>query len=184
MAAARVNQTGERVWKLLTGEAGSGLLLIAAAAGALALANSPMAADYLGLFHAHLPWSPVAKLDTLHLWINDALMAVFFFVVGLEIKRELLIGELAEPAQRRLPVIAAIAGMAAPALCYLAVAGGDATAARGWAVPAATDIAFAMGVIALIGPRVPPSLRLFLLTVAIVDDVGAVAIIALFYTAA
>ncbi len=170
--------------KALKGEAAGGLILIAAAVAAMLAANSPLAHEYEALFHGRLPWSPVVKLDTLHLWINDALMAVFFFVVGLEIKRELFAGALAQPAARRLPVIAAAAGMAVPALCYLAVAGTGANAARGWAVPAATDIAFAMGVIALIGPRVPPSLRLFLLTVAIVDDVGAVVIIALFYTAA
>ncbi|GGZ06648.1 Na(+)/H(+) antiporter NhaA 1 [Novosphingobium colocasiae] len=110
-------------------------------------------------------------------------MAVFFFVVGLEIKREVLEGELSTAARRRLPVLAAVAGMAAPALVYLAVAGTGAPALRGWAIPAATDIAFAVGVLGLLGRRAPPALRLFLLTVAIVDDLGAVAIIALFYTA-
>ena len=172
-----------RLRKLFGGEAGAGILLIAVAAAAMIAANSPLAHGYHELFHGRLSWSPIAKLNTLHLWINDALMALFFFVVGLEIKREVLDGELAHPERRRLPVLAAAAGMAVPALIYLLVAGGADGLTRGWAIPAATDIAFALGVLALIGKRAPPSLRLFLLTVAIVDDLGAVAIIALFYTA-
>jgi len=165
------------------GEAAAGVLLILVAMAAIIAANSPLAHSYHELFHGKLAWSPVAKLDTLHLWINDALMAIFFFVVGLEIKREVLDGELSSPAKRRLPILAAAAGMLCPALIYLAFAGTDQPLQRGWAIPAATDIAFAMGVIGLLGKRVPPSLRLFLLTVAIVDDLGAVAIIAVFYTA-
>jgi NhaA family Na+:H+ antiporter len=168
---------------LFVGDAFAGVLLIAVAIAALAVANSPLADSYFGLFHGSLAWSPLAKLDTLHLWINDALMAVFFFVVGLEVKREVVAGELADARHRRLPVLAAIAGMAAPAAIYLAVAGGDPALHRGWAIPAATDIAFAMGVVGLLGSRVPPALRLFLLTVAVVDDIGAVAIIAVAYTA-
>jgi len=164
------------------GEAGAGLILIAAAAAAMVLANSPLAPAYHALFHAPLGWSPVTKLANLDLWINDALMAVFFFVVGLEIKREVLDGELASAARRRLPVLAAAAGMALPALVYLFIARGEPGLARGWAIPAATDIAFALGVLALVGKRAHPALRLFLLTVAIVDDLGAVAIIATFYT--
>lgn len=171
------------VTRLFGGEAGAGILLILVAVAAMVAANSPLAHGYHALFHGDLPWSPIAKLSNLHLWINDALMALFFFVVGLEIKREVLDGELASPERRRLPVLAAAAGMAVPALVYLALAGGDPALLRGWAIPAATDIAFALGVLALLGKRVPPSLRLFLLTVAIVDDLGAVAIIALFYTA-
>ncbi len=169
--------------RLFGGEAGAGILLILVAAAAMIAANSPFAHGYHALFHGDLPWSPIPKLANLHLWINDALMALFFFVVGLEIKREVLDGELASPERRRLPVLAAAAGMAVPALVYLALAGGEPALVRGWAIPAATDIAFALGVLALLGKRVPPSLRLFLLTVAIVDDLGAVAIIALFYTA-
>jgi NhaA family Na+:H+ antiporter len=169
---------------LFVGDAFAGVLLIAVAVAALAAANSPFAESYFGLFHHSLAWSPLAKLDTPHLWINDGLMAVFFFVVGLEVKREVVVGELADARQRRLPVLAAIAGMAAPAAIYLAVAGGDAELHRGWAIPAATDIAFAMGVVGLLGNRVPPALRLFLLTVAVVDDIGAVAIIAVAYTVA
>ncbi len=167
----------------LGGDAGSGLLLIFVALAAMLAANSPLAHTYHALFHDALPRTPIARLDSLHLWINDALMAVFFFVVGLEIKREVLDGELSDPARRRLPVLAALAGMAAPAAAYLAIAGTAAPLRNGWAIPAATDIAFALGVIGLAGKRVPSSLRLFLLTVAIVDDLGAVAIIALFYTA-
>lgn len=168
--------------RLFGGEAGAGVLLILVALLALVAANSPLAHTYHDLFHHRLGWTPVARLDTLHLWINDALMAVFFFVVGLEIKREVLDGELSSPARRRLPVLAAGAGMAVPALVFLLVSGGARELQPGWAIPAATDIAFAVGVLALLGPRVPASLRLFLLTVAIVDDLGAVAIIALAYT--
>lgn len=172
-----------RLWHRLShNEAAPGIVLMVCAAIALALANSPLAHGWHDLFLRALPWTPVAKLDTLHLWINDALMAVFFFVVGLEIKREILAGELSDPRRRRLPVLAAIAGMAIPALVYLAVASGEPALHRGWAIPSATDIAFAIGVLALAGKGLPPSLRLFLLTVAIVDDLGAVLVIAFFYT--
>ncbi len=168
---------------MLGGEAAAGVLLILVAVAAIAVANSPLVHGYHDMFHGKLLWTPIAKLDTAHLWINDALMAVFFFVVGLEIKREVLDGQLATAQKRKLPVLAAAAGMAIPALIYLSIAGTGMPLQRGWAIPAATDIAFAMGVIGLLGKRVPGSLRLFLLTVAIVDDLGAVAIIALFYTA-
>jgi Na+:H+ antiporter, NhaA family len=177
------NRIARALTRALGGDATAGVLLILVAAAAMIAANSPLAHGYHALFHARLPLSPIPHLSTLHAWINDGLMAVFFFTVGLEIKREVLDGELATPARRRLPVLAAAAGMAAPALVFLAVAGQQPGLARGWAIPAATDIAFAVGIIGLLGNRVPPSLRLFLLTVAIVDDLGAVAIIALFYTA-
>ncbi len=177
------NRIATRLRELLGGDAAAGVLLILVAIAAIWIANSPLAHGYHDLFHGKLGWTPVAKLNTLHLWINDALMAIFFFVVGLEIKREVLAGELSSPAKRRLPVVAAIAGMIAPALIYFSVTGTGYPLQRGWAIPAATDIAFAMGVIGLLGRRVPASLRLFLLTIAIVDDLGAVAIIALFYTA-
>jgi NhaA family Na+:H+ antiporter len=176
------NRLASVLSRLLGGEAGAGVLLTLAALAALLAANSPMAHGYHALFHDPLSFTPVAKLTSLHAWINDALMAVFFFVVGLEIKREVLDGELSDARRRRLPVLAAAAGMAMPALVYLAIAGTAPPLERGWAIPAATDIAFAVGVLALVGDRVPVSLRLFLLTVAIVDDLGAVAIIALFYT--
>ncbi len=178
-----VSHAAARLIRLFRGESGAGLLLIGVAAAAMLAANSPWSQAYHDLFHDQLAWTPIAKLNTWHLWINDAVMALFFFVVGLEIKREVLDGELATPAQRRLPVVAAIAGMAVPALVYLFVTRGETGVHAGWAIPAATDIAFAVGVLSLLGPRVPASLRLFLLTVAIVDDLGAVAIIALVYTA-
>ncbi|MBS7669239.1 Na+/H+ antiporter NhaA [Croceicoccus sp. 1NDH52] len=166
-------------------EAASGIILIFVAILAMIVANSGLAHEYHDLFHGTLPWTPIPKLNNLHLWINDGLMAIFFFVVGLEIKREVVDGALSDPQARRLPVIAAVAGMAAPALVFMAIVMGENAPElhRGWAIPAATDIAFAMGVMGLLGNRVPASLRLFLLTVAIVDDLGAVTIIALFYTA-
>jgi NhaA family Na+:H+ antiporter len=167
---------------LTRNEAAPGIVLMICAAIALVLANSPLAEAWHGLIHDTLSWTPIARLDSLHMWINDALMAVFFFVVGLEIKREILDGELSSPSRRRLPVIAAIAGMAVPALIYMAIAGGQPALHRGWAIPSATDIAFAIGVLALAGKGLPTSLRLFLLTVAIVDDLGAVLVIAFFYT--
>lgn len=171
------------VWhKLSHNEAAPGIVLMACAAIALVLANSPWADAWHDLFHGTLGGTPVAKLDNAHMWINDGLMAVFFFVVGLEIKREVLAGELSDARRRRLPVIAAIAGMAVPALIYLGITSEDPALHAGWAIPSATDIAFAIGVLALAGKGLPPSLRLFLLTVAIVDDLGAVMVIAFFYT--
>ncbi len=170
--------------RFLADEAAGGIVLIVAATLAMIAANSPFAEPYFHLLHLESGPVLAPKLGpmTVHLWINEALMAVFFLLVGLEIKRELVAGELASMEKRRLPVIAAVAGMAIPALLYLAVTGGAVDVRSGWAIPAATDIAFAIGVLALAGPRVPASLKLFLTTVAIVDDMGAVAIIALFYT--
>lgn len=162
--------------KFLENSAAGGLVLMAAAALAMLLANSPWGPRYFEALHVD-----VGGLSLLH-WINDGLMAIFFLFVGLEIKRELVDGRLASPDQRRLPVLAAAAGMIVPAGLYLAIAGGERALANGWAIPAATDIAFAIGVLALLGKRAPTSLKLFLVTVAIVDDMGAVAIIALFYT--
>ena len=168
---------------LFVSDASAGILLIIVAAAAMIAANSALAGEYYALFNDKFAWYPHAKLSNLHYLINDGLMAIFFFVVGLEVKRELICGQLASPEQRRLPVLAAVAGMAAPAAVYMfAVSGTDARLSAGWAIPAATDIAFAMGVLGLLGSRVPASLRLFLLTVAIVDDIGAVLVIALFYT--
>jgi Na+:H+ antiporter, NhaA family len=160
----------------LRGEAAGGILLIGAAALALVLANSPWSERYFVVLQLYI--GPMS----LHHWINDGLMALFFLVVGLEIKREFVDGHLATWADRRLPIIAAAAGMVIPAAIYLTIVGGDIGLARGWAIPAATDIAFARGVLALLGSRAPTSLKLLLTTVAIVDDMGAVAIIALAYT--
>lgn len=171
--------------EFLASEAAGGIVLMAAAALAMIVANSALAADYFHLVHAVTGPELTPKLGpmTVHLWINDGLMAIFFLLVGLEIKREFVDGHLSTWADRRLPVIAAAAGMIVPAAIYLVIAGGDAALVRGWAIPAATDIAFAIGVLAIVGSRAPASLKLFLTTVAIVDDMGAVAIIALFYTA-
>jgi Na+:H+ antiporter, NhaA family len=171
--------------EFLRTEAAGGIILMAAAALAMIIANSPAAETYFSMVNAQFGPELTPKLGpmTIHLWINDLLMAVFFMLVGLEIKRELLDGHLATWSDRRLPVIAAAAGMIGPALVYLSIAGDEPALIRGWAIPAATDIAFAIGVLALLGSRAPASLKLFLTTVAIVDDMGAVTIIALFYTA-
>ena len=169
------------VQSLFVSDASAGVLLILVAVAAMLAANSPLATEYSDLFYGKLPYTPIPKLYDLHLWINDGLMAVFFFVVGLEVKREVIGGSLSDPAARRLPMLAALAGMAAPAIVFMLVSGGGGYTS-GWAIPAATDIAFAMGVLGLLGNRVPASLRVFLLTVAIVDDIGAVLVIAVFYT--
>lgn len=172
----------------LAGEAAGGILLIAAAACAIILANADSTTADLYFHFVHWQIAPAlsSKLGptTVHLAINDGLMALFFMLVGLEIKREFLDGRLSSWNQRRLPMIAATAGMVVPALFYLVIAGSDPQLVQGWAIPAATDIAFALGVLALLGKRAPTSLKLLLTTIAIVDDIGAVAIIAFFYTAA
>ncbi|RYD54058.1 MAG: Na+/H+ antiporter NhaA [Sphingomonadales bacterium] len=169
----------------LRSEAAGGIILIAAAALAMLCANLPgISESYFHLLHLKTgpTLSPALGPMTVHLWINDGLMAAFFLLVGLEIKREFVDGRLASWERRRLPVVAAAAGMVVPAAIYLAVSSGTPGLTSGWAIPAATDIAFAIGVLALLGSRAPTSLKLFLTTVAIVDDMGAVAIIALAYT--
>jgi Na+:H+ antiporter, NhaA family len=163
--------------RFLDSEASSGLVLMAAAALALVVANSALAPAYLGALKTY-----VGPLSLLH-WINDGLMAVFFLFVGLEIKREMLDGQLATWSRRALPGLGAIGGMAVPAAIYLAFTWNDPLLRAGWAIPAATDIAFALGVLSLLGNRVPASLKVFLAALAILDDMGAVTIIALFYTA-
>ncbi|MEO5640704.1 MAG: Na+/H+ antiporter NhaA [Sphingomicrobium sp.] len=167
----------------LTHDRRAGQLLIAAAVAALVVANSPWSAGWHRLVDTPIgPLLPRVGQLSVHGWIADGAMAIFFLLVGLEVKREWLEGRLARPEARRLPIVAAVAGMAVPALVYLAVTGGAAELRAGWAIPAATDIAFAVGILALLGPRAPPSLKLLLVTIAIVDDIGAVIIIALAYT--
>jgi NhaA family Na+:H+ antiporter len=159
-------------------EAAGGVVLLVAAVAAVAWANSPASERYFDLWHTHLDLG--IDLSLQH-WVNDGLMALFFFVVGLEIKRELVAGELRDPRAAALPALAAAGGVALPALLFtLFTAGTD--AAPGWAIPAATDIAFAIGILALFGNRLSSGLRLFLLAIAIIDDLIAIAIIALFYT--
>lgn len=170
--------------RFLGSEAAGGIILMLSAALAMIIANSPLYDLYHHVLHDIEGPVLTSKLGpmTPHLWINDGLMVIFFLFVGLEIKRELVDGRLSTWDKRRLPVIAAAAGMAMPAILYLLETGMDPALINGWAIPAATDIAFAMGVLALLGTRAPTSLKLFLVTVAIVDDMGAVTIIALFYT--
>lgn len=165
-------------------EAASGLLLIAAAALALIINNSPLS----HLYASFLDVPVVAQIGALKiakpalLWINDGLMALFFLLIGLEVKRELLDGQLSKPSQVVLPGAAAIGGMVVPALIYWALNKDNPAALGGWAIPMATDIAFALGVLALLGKRVPVSLKLFLMTLAIIDDLGAIIVIAIFYS--
>jgi NhaA family Na+:H+ antiporter len=164
-------------------EAAGSVLLLAAALVALVWANSPWASGYDSFWHTHITLDlGIITLDeTLQHWVNDALMVVFFFVVGLEIKYEIVHGDLRDPKTAALPIVAAIGGMLVPAGIYLAIAGGG-EGGSGWGIPMATDIAFAVGVLGLLGRRIPSAARLFLLTLAIVDDIGAILVIALFYT--
>ncbi|EKO3421349.1 Na+/H+ antiporter NhaA [Vibrio fluvialis] len=157
-------------------ESAGGILLVIAAAIAMTIANSPLNEIYQGALHSYGFGMSVSH------WINDGLMAVFFLLIGLEVKRELLEGALKSRETAIFPAIAAVGGMLAPALIYVLFNSGDAEAIQGWAIPAATDIAFALGIMALLGKRVPVSLKVFLLALAIIDDLGVVVIIALFYT--
>jgi NhaA family Na+:H+ antiporter len=165
-------------------EAAGGILLCIAAACALVWANTGAGGLYLRLLEIPMAVQvgPLGIAKPLLLWINDGLMAIFFLLVGLEIKREIVDGELSSRSKAALPAIAAVGGMAAPAAIYAALNWGDPETLRGWAIPAATDIAFAVGVLSLLGRRVPSSLKIFLLALAILDDLGAIVIIALFYT--
>ena len=169
----RINST---LRQFLDNEASGGILLMAVAVLAILTANSPVAGSYFSALHAY-----IGPLSVQH-WINDALMALFFLLVGLEIKREMLDGQLSSWSRRLLPGAAAAGGMAVPAVIYIAFNLGDPAALRGWAIPSATDIAFALGVLSLLGPKVPASLKIFLAALAIIDDLGAVIVIALFYT--
>ncbi|OEE42459.1 Na+/H+ antiporter NhaA [Vibrio anguillarum] len=157
-------------------ESAGGILLVIAAAIAMMIANSPLNDVYQSFLHSY-----VFGMSVSH-WINDGLMAVFFLLIGLEVKRELLEGALKSKETAIFPAIAAVGGMLAPALIYVLFTVGDAQAIQGWAIPAATDIAFALGIMALLGKRVPISLKVFLLALAIIDDLGVVVIIALFYS--
>lgn len=168
----------------LQSEALGGYVLMAAALAALLIANSPAAPLYFDALGTKLGFQtgPVVLRETVLHWINDGLMAVFFLLVGLEIKREVLDGQLRGAARIVLPGIAALGGMLVPALIYVLINLGNPDTLRGWAIPAATDIAFALGILALLGSRVPTSLKIFLTALAILDDLGAIVIIALFYT--
>ncbi len=166
-------------------EASSGVVLLVAAIAAIVWANSPWSDAYFSLLDEHftLEFLGIHLEESLQDLINDGLMAIFFFVVGMEIKRELVVGDLRDPRAAALPVMAALGGMIIPAAIYIAFnAGTGAEAIRGWGIPMATDIAFALGVVALLGSKVPSGAKLFLLAVAIADDIGAIAVIAIFYT--
>ncbi|MGB3797951.1 MAG: Na+/H+ antiporter NhaA [Alteraurantiacibacter sp.] len=180
-----INVIGPAMRDFLQKESAGGITLIAAAALALVIANSPFASGYF----AALDVPVVAGIGSaminkpMLLWINDGLMAIFFFLVGLEVKREALVGQLNSWNKASLPLMAAIGGMALPAAIYIAFNLGSPENLGGWAIPAATDIAFALGILTLLGPRVPVALKALLLAVAVIDDIGAITIIALFYTA-
>ncbi len=165
-------------------ESAGAVLLIVAAVLAMLLKNSPLADIYQAFLDTPVEIR-IGALDIakpLFLWVNDGLMAIFFFMIGMEVKREVLVGELSSFDQLLLPLIAGAGGILVPAGIYVLLAADDPTALQGWAIPTATDIAFALGILALLGPRVPVTLKLFLMTLAIIDDLGAIVIIALFYT--
>ena len=171
---------------LIHSQSFGGLLLAFAAFAALLMSNSPLAAHYQDLLHFGIQFRLGDVVDineSLHFWVNDFGMAIFFFLVGLEIKRELMEGELSSRAQAMLPAVAAVGGMLVPALIYFALNQHDPLRVRGWAIPSATDIAFALGILIVLGKRVPPALKILLTAIAIIDDLGAILIIAFFYTA-
>ena len=182
--AAVVTAPLSAIREFLKLESASGLLIVLAGVLAMIAANSPLS----GLYDKLLSVPVEVRVGALGidkpllLWINDGLMAIFFLLVGLEVKRELLEGELSEPARVALPAVAAIGGVDVPSAVYAFINRGDPVGMRGWAIPAATDIAFALGVLSLFGERVPVCLKIFLMTLAIIDDLGAIVIIALFYT--
>ncbi|MGJ8679675.1 Na+/H+ antiporter NhaA [Paraglaciecola sp.] len=169
--------------RFISNDASPGILLVFSAAIAMLLANTALVSGYASFleFPVSIQLGSFSIEKPLVLWINDGLMALFFFIVGLEIKRELFYGQLSSPSQIVLPLVAAIAGIAVPALIYVAFNSQDPVASNGWAIPSATDIAFALGIFILFGKHLPPSMKLFLLSVAIIDDIGAVLIIAIFY---
>ncbi|MGE0403933.1 MAG: Na+/H+ antiporter NhaA, partial [Kofleriaceae bacterium] len=171
------------IQRILAIEAASGILLMVATAAALFLANSRWHADFEALWHTPIGFTIGSESfeRPLHFWINDGLMTIFFLVVGLEIRREIYEGELQTLRRAALPLAAAVGGMAIPAAIYVALNHGK-SGAGGWAIPMATDIAFAVGVLTLLGSRVPNQLRVLLLALAVIDDIGAIVVIALFYS--
>jgi Na+:H+ antiporter, NhaA family len=179
-----VHRVVQPLREFLDTEAGSGVVLMVATVLALVWVNSPLASSYEGFWHSRLSIGVgrFTLTEDIQHWVNDALMAIFFFVVGLEIKRELVVGELRDPRRASVPVIAALGGAVLPALIFLALNTSE-PGARGWGIPMATDIAFAVGVMALLGSRVTAGSKLFLLTLAIVDDIIAVVVIAVYYSA-
>ena len=180
-----IRRASDDISAFLKLESAGGLLLVAAAALALICSNSPLRHAYEDLLKipVEVRFGSLDVAKPLLLWINDGLMAIFFLLVGLEVKREVIEGELSTPAQVVLPVVAGLGGMVVPALIYLLLNRANAATLSGWAIPTATDIAFALGILSLLGDRVPVSLKIFLTAVAIADDLGAIVIIALFYTA-
>ena len=165
-------------------ESAGGIVLIVAAGLALLIANSPLAPLYFGTLETklNLSFGDFAINKGLILWINDGLMAIFFFLIGLEVKREIISGQLSSWDKASLPLVAAVGGMAIPALIYVAFNASSPDTIGGWAIPAATDIAFALGILSLLGPRVPVAMKALLLAIAVIDDIGAITVIALFYT--
>ena len=175
-ATAETPRAAAILARFLSSESAGGLVLMGAALAALIVANSPLSQSYFAALHS--VWMGMSVEH----WVNDGLMAIFFLMVGLEIKREVLAGGLSTWGQRALPGFGALGGMVVPALIYIAINWGNTETLGGWAIPAATDIAFALGVLSLLGKRVPTSLKVFLAALAIIDDLGAVVIIAFFYT--
>jgi len=179
-----IDRVGDALKDFLKQESAGGIVLIASAALALIVANSPLAPAYFDTLDTklNLSYGAFEINKPLLLWINDGLMAIFFFLIGLEVKREVLQGQLSSWDKASLPLVAAIGGMAVPALVFVAFNYNEPANINGWAIPAATDIAFALGILSLLGPRVPVAMKALLLAVAVIDDIGAITVIALFYS--
>lgn len=179
-----IDRFGDALKDFLKQESAGGIVLIASAALALIIANSPLAPAYFGTLETklNLSYGDFGINKPLLLWINDGLMAVFFFLIGLEVKREIISGQLSSWDKASLPLLAAIGGMALPALVFVAFNFNEPANINGWAIPAATDIAFALGILSLLGPRVPVAMKALLLAIAVIDDIGAITVIALFYS--
>ena len=175
---------GQTLLNFIRKESSAGIILIMVTIAALLLQNGPLSSYYTSFLHTpvEIRFGDLQIAKPLLLWVNDGLMAVFFFMIGLEVKREVMEGHLSSVRQVTLPAIAAVGGMVVPALVFLLFNAGNEFAMNGWAIPTATDIAFALGILSLLGPRVPVSLKIFLMALAIIDDLGAIIIIALFYT--